>query len=844
MGNYEAEGSRRALAKELALESMVLLKNDDRVLPLEPGKTLAVFGQASVDTVFGGGGSGASITENKPILVNSLKAAGINLIPELEEVYSAPMKAAIEAAKQQAAAMADPEAMAEHMKGLVASGMIYELFGKYTAPVVEPEISDELVAIAAGRTDTAMIVIGRASGGEECDRHIEDDYYLIESEKKMIEAVCPAFDKVIVIYNVNGAVDTAWMKDYPSIKAAVFMGTCGEACADALADLLIGKADFSGKLSQTLALSYEDYPTAKDFSCNKDDYDNLKVYADYGLSAEENGAGQYDYAPVTVYTEGQYVGYRYFSTAKKEVMFPFGHGLSYADFVWNLADVVIVDGKLYVEAAVRNVSEKYSGKEVMQLYVNAPAGRLEQPYEKLVAFGKTEELAPGEAEAVMLEVPIESLASFDEEKRSYVIEAGVYRFLMGTSSVDNKTVFMLNVPEEIPVRKCIGNVGLADCNRGKLKFLSLPHVDAEFDPEEVKVYRLAADALEAEWPEYKGYDFSVPAVESTLADVKAGKVSMEAFVNQLSVEELAALLVGYGSGLPFGGMGADDVKMTIQYEDGSDIAYNSADGWMQMGYLSPAIRKYGIVSATYKDGPASVGKTAWPTGMMLSCAFNTELLYEFGAACGAEAESLGVDSWLGPGMNIIRNPIAGRDFEYFSEDPYLCGACGTAIAQGARDNNNVTCCPKHFALNEQETYRRGKTRLNIGAADSIVDERTAREIYLKPFEMVITGADVTTIMTSFNKINGTYAAGHKGLNTDILRKEWGYDGVVVTDWGDLDEVVYGADAVAAGNDVVMPGGPPVIREILDGYEAGRVTLDEMREGVAHLMNFVIGSKRV
>ena len=228
--------------------------------------------------------------------------------------------------------------------------------------------------------------------------------------------------------------------------------------------------------------------------------------------------------------------------------------------------------------------------------------------------------------------------------------------------------------------------------------------------------------------------------------------------------------------------------------------------------------------------------------MMVACTFNPDLAYEFGSACGCEAEELGVDSWLAPGMNLVRNPIEGRAFEYFGEDPFLSGIMGTRITKGAMENNHVTTCPKHFALNEQETYRRGSTSKKIDAADSIVSARAARELYLKPFEMFITQARPTTLMTSFNKLNGTFAGGSQVLCTQILRGEWGYDGVVVTDWGDMDIVVDGADAVHAGNDVVMPGGPPVISQLLKGYEEGRVTLDEMREAVAHLMNFVMNSK--
>ena len=234
--------------------------------------------------------------------------------------------------------------------------------------------------------------------------------------------------------------------------------------------------------------------------------------------------------------------------------------------------------------------------------------------------------------------------------------------------------------------------------------------------------------------------------------------------------------------------------------------------------------------------------TAWPTGMVVACSFNPEMAYEFGSACGWEAESQEVDSWLAPAMNLHRNPLGGRNFEYFSEDPYLAGVCGLMVARGTEENNHVTTCPKHYALNEQETYRRGSLKKLFDAVDSIVGERAARELYLKPFEMVVRGSQVKTIMSSFNKINGTFAGGSKDLCTHILREEWGFEGVVVTDWGDMDIVVDGADAVAAGNDVVMPGGPPVIAQVLAGYQDGDCTLEELRTAAEHLLTFVLAQR--
>lgn len=835
MTNYESDEVRLSLARELAVESMVLLKNKNGCLPLAKGTRIALLGRTQNAAVIGGGGSGASFSENTLQAASEFTIAGLLLEPGMEKFYK-------EIAEQEKANAVAGQPDFEHidLEGLVNSGMIYEIFGKYSRPADEPIPESALWERASAWTDTAICIIGRVAGGEECDRRVKDDYYLLSSESELIQKAAENFAKVIVVLNVDGPVDTAWIHKFPQIQAVLFTGSCGEQGMGALADLITGKATPSGKLAHTLAKSYEDYPSAKHMSYDKEDTEGILTYESYGLSAEENGSKGFDKSPVTVYQEGIYVGYRYFDSFRKEVMYPFGYGLSYAEFSWQCLGTEINDGQIIVKAAVENKSAKYSGKEVLQLYVHAPSGLLEQPYQVLKAVEKTKLLSPNEKQELVLTVNLEELASVDEERNAYIMEKGEYNILLGTSSQESVCVAGVVLDEEILVRPLIGDIGLNDANKGKIDFLKQETPRMVEKDQKIPQLHISAADLKLDWPVYKEYDFSTPAQESMLQDVCDGRVSMEMFLNQMTARELAVLCNGYGPGLPFGGLGKQ-APSTIQYEDGTDIAYSSHKNAFP-GYISPALKKYGIYSASYKDGPASVGKTAWPTGMMLSCMFNKELLYEFGSACGYEAEIQGVDSWLAPGMNIIRNPVGGRVFEYFSEDPFWTGICAIQIAKGAMENNAVTVCPKHFALNEQETYRRGSERKNYDAVDTIVGARAAREIYLKPFEMVITEAKPRTVMTSFNKINGVFAGGNKALCTDILRKEWGYDGVVVTDWGDMDSVVDGADAVAAGNDVVMPGGPPVIRQVLKGYAENRVTLDEMKEAAAHLMNFVVNSK--
>lgn len=831
---YESKEARLALAREIAGEAMVLLKNEDGLLPLAAGSSLALVGLTQLDAVIGGGGSGASFTKDTLQIRDELKEAGFRLAAGLDAFYEQ-----LDRERKAAGVSKTPDYA--NFATLITSGEIYELFGKYTPPEEEPLPGEELFAAAAGETDTALLVLGRLTGGEEGDRHVEGDYTLTPSEIALVERTCAHFSKVAVVFDACGLMDFAWMDRYPQIKAALFMGPSGEQAAGALADLLTGKITPSGKLVQTAATSYEAIPTAEHFTCSRDDPAAVKTYADYGLDAAANGSMGKDLSPVTVYGEDIYVGYRYYDSFEKPVQYPFGYGLSYASFAWEAAGCAVENGKFTVKAKVTNTSSRFAGKEVLQVYVHAPFGKLKKPWQELRAFGKTDLLAPGAAQELALSFDLADLASFDEEKGEYILEPGEYKVLVGEHSRSTRPVAALQVGETLITRKVTADIGFAAPNRGKIALLApekeLPVKGATVLP----CFVIEEQDLVVCWPAYTPYDFSLPAVPSTLADVRDGKVRMEEFIAQMTVEELAVLCNGYGTGLPFMGFGVKDAPVTLQYLDGTDIGANDNPD-AQPGYCNPALAKYGIPTTVYRDGPASVGETAWPTGMMLASTFNPALVYEFGSACGYEAAAKHIDSWLAPGVNLIRNPVQGRAFEYFSEDPLVCGVMATQVTLGAMVNNPLTVCPKHFALNEQETYRRGSAKKNIDAVDSIVSARAARELYLRPFERVLTQARPTMLMSSFNKLNGAFAAGNAVLCREILREEWGFDGVVVTDWGDMDFVVDGADAVHAGNDVVMPGGPPVIAQVLQGYEEGRVTLDDMREAAAHLMNYLLATR--
>lgn len=784
----------KGLCRELAESSIVLLKNEEDTLPLPQNSRVSVFGRAQIKTVFSGSGSGA-VHGNGKCILDSIYDAGISSEPKLSAFYRA------EAAKEP-----DNVIDWETLIKIGNSGLAYEIFGQYHPPFEEYTVSRELLENARDYSNTALLVIGRSSGGEECDRRLYNDYYLTKSEKQLLNEVCGSFENVVLILNINGLIDLDFIKKYPAIKSVIFMGLAGDEGCGALADILVGNVCPSGRLAFTVAEHYEDYPAAKDFSYDKN---NPLTYENYGLSAVENGSVGFCKSPVTVYREGVYTGYRFFDTFDVTPLFPFGHGLSYSRFSLKHTRTEKIANTLLVTICVTNIG-KVSGREVVQIYSAPKNTRREQPLKKLWGFEKTRLLAAGESENITIELPLKELAVYEEDRAAWVIEKGVYLIELGNSSRNTENIEMIAVNEDILIRQCENRLGLKECNREKIHFLRHKSEEIVFPQCEIIIKKEDIETAGVVFSETP-FDFS-----------------------KFSTEELAALCVGYGPGVPFSAFCKDKLPNTICGKSCHDLTENDHP-FGRLGYVSPAIPKHGIHSVHYADGPAGVGKTVFPCEMLLSCSFDRKLWYRFGEAVGKECEEMGIDIWLAPAVNLHRNPLCGRNFEYFSEDPLLTGICAAETAKGIQENHNVLICPKHFAANEQETYRRGSAKLNYDAADSIIEERTLREIYLKPFEILVQNAHVACIMTSFNKINGTFAAGSKDLCTHILREEWSFCGAVVSDWGDMDTVVDGAEAVRAGNDVVMPGGPPVIKQILKGAEVGRLRREDLETAVSHML---------
>ena len=799
----------KQIARNAVESAAVLLKNQG-LLPLAPGQKAAFFGWAQLETVLSGNGSGASRSGRDVSILESCKAAGIVPVVCLEDFYRQQIS--------QYNASHPSETDPAWLKEAVNSGLMYEIFGKYSPNPTEFSIPEELLCKAARETSTAVWILGRKSGGEECDRHLENDYYLSTEEKTLLSQLCSAFENVAVVLNINGLVDLSWVEEHPQIKSLLFLGIPGEEGPDALANLLTGNVTPSGKLSVTIAKNYQDYPMWKDFSWDKDHPDSILTYGDYGLTPPETNR-DFLRRPVTVYREDLYLGYRYFDSFQVKPLYPFGFGLSYTTFSIDPAGMEKQDGGLKIQTNVKNTGN-YSGREVVQLYVSPCGTRSQQPYQALKAFAKTDTLAPGQEETLALTLPWQELACYDEAASAWVIQAGVYLLRLGNSSTATQVIGSVQVKEDLLVEQVENRLAMAPAVRDKVDFLAKEPFAVPKLPQGCQQFTLAPQDVEPLKAPH------VPVVDCS----------------SLSDRELAAMCVGFGPGLPFAGLLDTEEPPTIYDETGAPLTANDHPAGFD-GYVSPAIPQKGVHSVFYKDGPAGVGETSWPGEMLLACSFDKDLFRAMGDGIGEECERKQVDLWLAPALNLHRHPLGGRNFEYYSEDPYLAGTCACAVLEGLQKNHPVLGCAKHFAANEQETYRRGSAKQEQGkaafdAVDSIVTQRALRELYLKPFEMAVRQGDLHCMMTSFNKINGVFAGGNKDLCTRILREEWGFDGAVVTDWGDMDIVVDGANGVAAGNDVIMPGGPPIIAQILKGLEEGRVTRKELESAVGHLLSMV------
>ena len=743
-----------ALSLAAAEEGMVLLKNEGEVLPLSVGTKLAVFGKGQIDYVRGGGGSGEVTTSYTRNIYEGLK------IKEAEgkvQVFDALSAFYEENVRQQYAAGAE--------------------IGK----TVEPEIPQELLAAARRFADTAAVVINRFSG-EGWDRKGipgDGDFYLSPQEQAMVEAVKAAFPRVIAVLDVGGMVDSSWFKDVPAIQSVLLAWQAGIEGGLAIAELLCGDANPSGKLVDTFAGSFDDYPSSAHFNDSED-------YVEY--------------------TEDIYVGYRYFETipgAAQKVNYPFGFGLSYTQFAIDQIRGEEKDGMIRLSACVTNVGER-AGKEVVQAYAQAPQGKLGKPARTLVSFVKTRLLAPGETQTVFLSFAVDSLASYDDlgkvAKSAYVCEAGGYHFHLGNSVRDTVEVpFAHTEPADRVVQQLtqrVAPVALPERMLADGSYEALP-VTPGGEKDRNPAFVEGLQPHKGNWRDElacstgKGEGAETPGRKFLLMDVVNGACTMDEFLAQLTNGQLIDLLCG---------------------QPNTGVANTFG-----MGNLP----EYGVPNLMTADGPAGVRiqpqmgvcTTAWPCATLLACTWNTQIVEQVGAAGALEMKENNLGVWLTPAMNIHRSPLCGRNFEYYSEDPLIAGKMAAAMVRGIQ-SRHIGASVKHFCCNNKETNRK--------ESDSRVSERALREIYLKGFEIAVKEAQPWTLMTCYNLVNGQYASERKDLLAGILREEWGFEGMVTTDWWNK---AYQYKEIKAGNDLKMGAGEP--DAVLEALREGKVTREEI-----------------
>lgn len=755
------------VARKCAADGIVLLKNNG-ILPLQT-KKVALFGAGAVDTIICGTGSGYVFPAYKVTVQQGLENMGIQLTSKSWLTRFA-------------------KTSKETNKKDKSLNFLDRMWSGKSILIDEIAITDAELQEAKA-ADTAIYVIRRNAGEEDDRKAVKGDYYLSDQEMENIKKVTAAFKHTIVVLNTC-VIDANFTNEIKGIDAVVYLGLAGMEAGNALADILTGKVCPSGKLTDTWAKKYSDYPAAETFSSND------------GITLQED------------YTEDIYVGYRWFDTKGIEPLYPFGFGLSYTSFQRKVRSVTADWKSVNVEVEVTNTG-KCAGRDVVQVYTSAPRGRLDKPYQELKAFGKTKTLAPGASEVLKLSFDTEALASFDESKSAYIMEPGSYIVRVGCDSRNTSVAAVIELDGET-VTRTVTDVLHQDKPMETKKPVPIVSLDAD---DVGMIWLKASECVAVDnvsqvpktittyVPEGKSYapyvgsnPYQMPypckeviktvrnCPDSTFLDVYHGKVTLEEFVASLEPEVLTRVITGILEESPYETRNRLNKKIKLP-------AVPQSSGQTTAQFLN----SLGIPVANLFDGPAGMhivgcASTSFPVGMAAAQTWDPEILRTVGAAYGKDMASFHVTVALGPGMNIHRDPLCGRNFEYYSEDPLVTGKTAAAFTQGVQSVKGRGVSIKHFATNNQEN-----DRLNL---NNTVTVRALREIYLKGFEICVREAQPMTVMTSYNKLNGMYTGSNRELIMDILRGEWGFKGYVMTDWGTKSEK--GWD-LHAGNDLIMGG---------------------------------------
>lgn len=751
----QRELENRELAKQAAEEAIVLLQNKNDILPLK-NKTVALYGSGAFATVKGGTGSG---DVNQRNVVNILDGLEQHEFEITTKSWLARLKRYYQSERNQYQDKLKDDPMA-----LLAPAFKFK----------DPEIAEFEDA------PTGIYVISRSSGENYDRRNHKGDFKLTDNELSNIKQMSEFYNNSIVLLNVGGVMDTSFIDECPLLDSVVLVSQLGMVSGDAVAEILNGNKTPSGKLSDTWAYSYNDYPTSENFGM-----------------------------PNPEYIEGIYVGYRYFDSFKVNPRFEFGFGLSYAKFFLETKKVSVDEQQIHLQVNVENTSEHFSGQESVQVYVSKPQTAIPTPYQDLVDFQKTTPLRPKAQQMLDFEIPVENLAVFDDELKAYILVPGTYLVRVGNSSRHTEIVASFKLDEKV-ILKMVNDalkprIDPTTLMKNQVTLEHAKHVPffilkaANFAETNFVQYREKFDVTtfvaNRENLPGKGYDQVVEEVRNaygkSLQDVANGDVELAEFVASLSEQQLVDIVEGQMSNKANGVVGIS-----------SDLVPGAAG---QTGFI-PSRKIPAVVMA---DGPAGVRvdpvferdnqtithyATAWPIGTALAQTWNKKLLEKVGFAIGTEMKEFGVDLWLAPGMNIHRDPLGGRNFEYFSEDPYLSGTMAAYETKGVQEHPKLGVTLKHFLGNNQESHR------NYG--NSVIGEQALREIYLRNFEIAIKLGQPVAIMSSYNRVNGTFSGANFDSLTSILRDEWHFDGLVMTDWFSSADP---KKSMHAGNDLIMPG---------------------------------------
>ena len=812
-GTREEQPSERELmhgklARKAASEGIVLLKNEG-ILPLKKDTAVALLGYGAEKTVKGGIGSGDVNNRKNISIYQGLKEAGVKIVSEdWISDYHNRYEQAREAWKE---------------KVLEEAKKVDNPFDAYAENPFAMPLGRKVAEEDICEADVVIYVISRISGEGKDRRKVKGDYYLSEREEEDLR-----YKPVILILNAGGPVElTDILEQTDNIKGILNISQLGQEGGDALADVLLGKEVPGGKLTTTWARRYEDYPASEEYG-----------YLNGNLEKEK-------------YKEGIYVGYRYFDSFDKKVMFPFGFGLSYTMFEMKCCSINMEESKIRAVVQVTNTGNEYAGKEVVQIYVTLPQTELEKEYKRLAGFAKTRLLKPGETQTLTVEIPQKQLASFNEETHTWIVEKGKYGILVGNSSDKLKLEAVLVVSDDTVLEQMDKICPLQE---------ELEQIYLTKELKEKSVQR-QEKLITAQVPEYYFKPAMIPAKSENAGKNQENLTEEEKrFVSVLedrTTEELIPLLYGKisenistlgaagirvpgSAGETSGALEEDGIPSLVMADGPAGIRLRQ---WYEVDKETDSIYEMGVLGSL-ENGILEPGVhhenadtyyqycTAFPVGTALAQTWDTDLMTEFGKAIAEEMEEFHVNLWLAPGMNIHRNPLCGRNYEYYSEDPYLSGMLAAAVTRGVQSKSGCGVTIKHFACNNQEDNRMG--------VDSCVSERALREIYLRGFEIAVKEGNPVSIMTSYNLINGIHAANSKDLCMTVARKEWGFDGAIMSDWNTTvpEDGSVPWKCVAAGNDIIMPGNPDDDKNIRQAYKEGKLTEEEIRNCAGHLVSMI------